>query len=131
MTLAFLGDCDTARRTCVENAAASSTVPAFSFRLVAIQWRRRTGIVWLTASEIPEPLRQLTASLDRALVSCGYVPDARPFRAHVTVARHVRRLRGKPEMVPIEWCVRDFCLVLSTSTPRGSVYTVVKRWPLL
>ena len=130
MTLAFLGDCDAARRACVENAAASGTVPAFKLHLVAIQWRRRTGIVWLAAPEVPEPLTQLMASLNRALASCGYAPDARPFRAHVSVARHVRRLRGKPTIAPIEWCVRDYCLTSSTSTPRGSDYTVVKRWPL-
>jgi 2'-5' RNA ligase len=130
MTLAFLGDCDATRRECIELAAASVAAPAFRLNLVAIQWRRRTGIVWLTASEVPEPLTQLVASLNCALAPCGYAPDSRPFRAHVTVARNVRRLRGGQRIASIEWYVRDYCLVSSTLTPRGSDYAVVTRWPL-
>jgi len=130
MTLAFLGDCDATRRECIELAAASVTAPVFRLNLAAIQWRRRTGIVWLTASKVPEPLAQLIASLSCALVPCGHAPDSRPFRAHVTVARNVRRLRGGPRVASIEWYVRDYCLVSSTLTPHGSDYAVVKRWLL-
>lgn len=130
MTLAFLGDCDAIRRECIELAAASVTAPVFRLNLAAIQWRRRTGIVWLTASEVPEPLAQLVASLNGALAPCGYALDSRSFRAHVTVARSVRRLRGGSRVVSIEWYVRDYCLVSSTLTPRGSDYAVIKRWPL-
>ncbi len=130
MTLAFLGDCDATRRECIELAAASVAAPVFRLNLAAIQWRRRTGIVWLTASDVPEPLAQLVGSLNCALVPCGHAPDSRPFRAHVTVARNVRRLRGEPCVASIEWYVRDYCLVSSTLTPRGSDYAVVKRWPL-
>jgi 2'-5' RNA ligase len=130
MTLAFLGDCDATRRECIELAAASVTAPVLRLNMAAIQWRRRTGIVWLTASEVPEPLAQLVASLNCALVPCGHAPDSRPFRAHITVARNVRRLRGEPCVTSIEWYVRDYCLVSSTLTPRGSDYAVVKRWLL-
>jgi len=130
MTLAFLGDCDPARRACVEQAAASAAAAAFDLRLVAIQWRRRTGIVWLAALEVPEPLIQLIGSLNSALVPCGHVPGSRPFRAHVTLARHIRRLRGETAIAAIDWRVQDFCLVSSVLTSRGSDYTVLRRWPL-
>ena len=130
MTLAFLGDCDAARRACIENAAESAAAPAFNVRLVEAQWRRRGGMVWLAAPDVPKSLTSLVVSLNRALVACGHMPDSRPFRAHVTVARNVRHLRRQAAGVLVEWPVREYCLAASMLTSRGSNYTVVRRWPL-
>jgi 2'-5' RNA ligase len=86
--------------------------------------------VWLTTPKTPEPLVRLAAFLNGALESCGHEPDPRAFRPHVTIARDVRRFRGTPAIAAIDWRVRDYCLVESILTARGSDYAVRRRWPL-
>lgn len=130
VTLVFLGACDRARRDCVERAGGSVTVPAFELSLTRVQWRRRGGIVWLAAPDVPAPLAQLVASLNVALEPCGHTAEPRAFRPHVTVARDVRRFARAQTIVPIVWRVGYYCLVSSTSGPQGSRYSVERRWPL-
>jgi len=130
VTLVFLGACDLARRECVEQAAASVSVSAFELHLTAVQWRRRSGIVWLTTTEVPRPLTQLVESLNGALEACGFASASRPYRTHLTIARNVSRFRGGREITAIAWRAREYCLVVSSPTSRGSQYAVVNRWPL-
>ena len=61
-----------------------------------------------------------------ALESCGFEPEQRPYRPHVTLARKVR---GRPETgsALMEWFCDDFCLVESA----GGKYSVLRRWPEL
>lgn len=130
VTLVFLGACGRARRDCVERAGESVTAPAFEISLTQLQWRRRGGIVWLAAPDVPAPLAQLVDSLNAALEPCGHAPEPRSFRPHVTLARDVRRFAGAQTVAPIVWRVGDYCLVSSTLGPQGSRYSVERRWPL-
>lgn len=129
VTLVFLGAVDPPRRACIEQALASVEANAFAFTLSRVQWRRGGGMVWLTASDIPAALHDLTAKIHAALLPCGYARETRPYRLHVTAARDVRRFRGS-HCAPIHWRVTNFCLVSSTLTSSGSKYAVVRSWPL-
>lgn len=130
VTLVFLGACDAARRECVERVAASTSAEAFALDFVRAEWRRKGGIVWLATPEVPAALVKLVVSLNQQLQSCGYVPEQRAYRPHVTVARNVRRFKRDEAIMPVRWPVREFCLVASTLTPGGSAYSVAKSWPL-
>lgn len=130
VTLVFLGAVDAARRACVETALSSVRGNAFEFALTRVEWRRRGGMVWLAAPEVPAALRELAASLNAALIPCGHRAEPRPFRLHVTAARDVRRAGRRQALAPIVWRAHDFCLVSSRLTPEGSEYSIDRRWPL-
>lgn len=130
VTLVFLGLCDAARRECVERVAASTSGNPFELGFVRAEWRRRGGIVWLATPEVPAALTSLVASLNRGLESCGHIPESRAFRPHITIARNVRRFGRNEVIATVRWPVREFCLVSSTLTPSGSVYSIAQIWPL-
>ena len=65
-----------------------------------------------------------------ALQPCGYEPERRPYRAHVTTARKVSRPTPVTEIDPIHWSVSDFALVESVTHQEGPEYRVLKRWNL-
>jgi 2'-5' RNA ligase len=74
-------------------------------------------------------LLSLVASLEAALLECGFRVDERPYAAHVTV---VRKARCKPialTLTPVEWRVDGFVLVRSELNAEGPRYTVIGRWP--
>lgn len=130
VTLVFLGGVDAVRRGCIEQAVASVRAEPFEFELTAVEWRRKTGIVWATAPEVPAPLLDLVASLQSALTPCQHSPEPRAHRLHVTLARDVRMAPRRQVIAPIAWRAAELCLVSSTLTPTGSDYTVARRWPL-
>lgn len=128
LTLAFLGPTDAARRDCCERAAAAVPFVPFELVLSEVQWQRRRGIVWAVAAEVPAELAALVAALNEGLRGCGYAPEARAFRAHVTLARKVRRARPG-SLDPVRWAVDRFWLVSSQLAPGGSRYTLERCWP--
>lgn len=130
VTLAFLGAADAARRTCIEQAAGAVAGRAFEFALTRVEWRRKGGMAWLTASDVPPALRELIASLNAALLPCGHAPESRPYRLHLTLARNVRSIGRDRAIAPVSWRAHDFCLVSSRLGAGGSEYTVERRWAL-
>lgn len=130
ITLVFLGEVDATRRACIEQSLASIEARPFEFVLSQPVWHRRGAMVWLTAPEVPAALRDLVTQLRAMLVPCGYSPDLRPFRLHLTAARNVRRFKRGRVFAAISWRVSDFCLVASTLSSSGSEYSIVKRWRL-
>jgi len=130
LTLAFLGAADAERHACIARALATVSAPAFDLQFGTIRYRRRSAMVWLEASEVPPALAELVAGVRRALAGCAYVPDARAFRAHVTLARDARGWRASQTEVALVWRVREFCLVSSRLTPAGAEYAIERRWAL-
>jgi 2'-5' RNA ligase len=85
-------------------------------------------------------LAELAASIDRALQPLGCVPEARPYRPHVTLARikHNQNIAGLRERIATitdfdfgSFDVRDFHLYLSRPTGRGSAYTRLATYDLM
>jgi RNA 2',3'-cyclic 3'-phosphodiesterase len=131
LTLAFLGSVNEVTQRCVEQAAR--TLPAHSFDLVLdeVGWFRRPRVLWVGASRTPEALAELVARLNESLAGCGFAPETRPFRAHVTLARKVGRGPPKPEPIsPIAWPVSALVLVESMVASTGAEYHPLARWPM-
>ncbi|MEK7734146.1 MAG: hypothetical protein AAB329_01730, partial [Pseudomonadota bacterium] len=76
---------------------------------------------------------------------CGLEPETRPFKAHLTLARNVRRYSGigrggrvaarmrherVDDVAPVEWPVTALMLVSSETRPHGARYTILREWPL-
>ena len=121
---------DGQKRACVEAAADSIYGRSFLLTLDRISWWSRSRVSFLEPSEIPAELSDLVAELKRGCQRCGFEPERRPFRAHLTLARSVTR--GQPSMAveAVACSVQNFCLVESRTLPAGAEYTVLRSWPL-
>ncbi len=129
-TLLFLGPTEGSTRDCVERMAARVGGHGFSLTLDRVEHRTKQGIVWV-AADVPTPLAALVEELRRALLECGLQPENREYRAHVTLARKVRRAQRVGTIAPITWHVDRFVLVESKTYPSGAGYQVLRSWPLL
>ncbi len=130
ITLAFLGAASPEQRVCYEQAAAGIQAPAFPLTLEYIGHWPAPRILWLGPTLQPEPLLNLVRGLNSALARCGFAPEARPFQAHMTLARKVDRPLSVQRIDPIVWPVRQFVLAESVAEPTGARYLVLTRWPL-
>ncbi|GBE48788.1 2'-5'-RNA ligase [bacterium BMS3Bbin12] len=132
VTVVFLGAVDAARRACCEAAAATLRPAPFTLTLDTVGYWPRARALWLGATQVPEPLPALARSLNEALAVCGFTPEPRPFRPHVTLARKVAQWKGAPAPAPapIPWPAETLCLVESVTDPAGARYRVLRRWPL-
>jgi len=130
ITLAFLGSVSREQRACCEQVAAGIQAQGFALSLECIGHWPRPRILWLSPSQQPEALRALVHTLNATLVTCGFTPDARPYHAHMTLARKVGRPLSVRSIEPIDWMVDSFALVESVTAPEGPCYQVLKHWPL-
>lgn len=130
LTLAFLGSVAAERQACYERASDGVRGERFELRLDQAGSWRRAGIVWLGAARTPEPLLALVRELNVALTQCGYEPERRPFKVHVTLVRAARRPDTQQDFTPLVWPVEQFCLVQSHTLPGGARYEILRTWPL-
>jgi len=129
LTLAFLGELDTERRGCAEAAADRVRAEPFLLRLDQVGYWPRPRILWCGASECPESLLGLLATLHHGLLRCGFAPERRPFVPHLTLARKAPRLDGLRLDPPIDWPAAELVLAGSRLGERPS-YQVLRRWAL-
>lgn len=130
LTLAFLGSVDASFRQCAEQAASGVRTAAFVLPLEQVGCWSRSGILWAGPVRTPEPLLQLVQVLNAGLAGCGYEPETRPYAAHLTLARKVRRCHQGHPIEPLEWEVRRFCLVESHTHSEGARYEILRAWEL-
>jgi len=129
ITLAFLGNVEAERLTCLCEHAAKVACPSISLSFDTLGQFRRSGILWLGCSETPEPLMQLYQELGQALLPCGFQPESRRFQPHITL---YRRFQGRLQDIvikPVRWEVQGFHLVLSESTDDGVRYQSIASFP--
>lgn len=92
VTLRFLGATDGATlpalRDAVAAAARGHPTPVLVLRgLGAFPSPRRARVVWAGVHDQGGNLPELAGALGRALEPLGWAPEARPFAAHLTLAR--------------------------------------------
>jgi len=130
ITLVFLGTTNVEQRRCVEHACADVAAEPIEIKLERMRYRARGGIIWIEPVITPPALIDLVRALEAGLKTCGIALPPRPYRAHVTLARDVRRYYAPPLPAPIVWTARTFCLVRSEPAPRGARYTIEREWVL-
>ncbi len=129
VTLEFLGPVPVSRLAAVHEAAAQVGAAPCELRLDAVEHWRRPEVLCVVARELPAPLEALVQQLRGALAVRGFDPETRPFRAHLTLARKVRRPVKPGPVQPLAWPVHGFSLVESVTDRVGSVYTPLASWP--
>lgn len=130
LTLAFLGNVDATHRHCVEQACDSIRARELDLPLERVRSRARGGVLWIEPAAVPPVLSELVGELRLSLGRCQFEPETRPYRAHVTLARAMRRRAAPVSPTPIMWRAQEFCLVKSVLESSGAGYQIQRRWPL-
>ena len=128
LTLAFLGDVDESALAAAMQAPAGLEAAPFEVVLDQVGSFRGARVAWAGCAEPSPALAGLQARLARRLHALGFALDDRPFTAHVTLARKVRRALGRRPAEPIAWRATEFALVRS-ELGKGS-YTTLAGWKL-
>jgi len=127
LTLAFLGDADP---DLAIRAAKHVTGRRHALPIETAKYVRRNEMVWVAPLALPTALAELVESLHGSLRQASFRLEERPFAAHVTLIRKARMPKTLPALPRVEWPVDEFLLVRSRTSPKGSTYEPVDRFPL-
>lgn len=134
LTLAFLGDVAIERLPELQRVAGEVHGVSFELMLDRLGVWQHNRLFWAGCNSPPPALGQLAASLKQHLLNAGFaVADAkRPFAPHVTLVRKLVRLDGAvPVAEALNWPCREFVLVRSRLSGKGSDYEVLGRFRLM
>lgn len=139
LTLAFLGEVDSAELTRLQAVGAEIRGRAFDLSLDRIGSWRHNRVAWLAPAAPPKMLLQLADTLACCLREAGFEVEDRRFSPHMTLLRKIdptacdqigTQLAALAEPPLPQWLVRDFVLVESKRDQHGAHYAVVGRWRL-
>jgi 2'-5' RNA ligase len=126
LTLAFLGDVQPDRAV---RAAQRVSGAAHELPMEQARYWRENNIVCAGPRETPEPLKALHESLSMELYREEFILERRPFAAHVTLIRKARAAK-LPRLPALDWPVREFLLMRSSLSSKGSTYEPLERFAL-
>jgi 2'-5' RNA ligase len=117
---------------------AAATASSVTLRLDRLEHWPAPAVVCLVPSQVPRALVALATQLAAMLRARGLPADQRPWRPHVTLCRHLRRLdaeqvqslQSRMSAEVIDWPVREFVLAESAHDAGASAYRLLARWPL-
>ena len=130
LTLAFAGAVTAPVRTCLQTAAGDIRCPAFSLSIEHVSHWPRPRIFWVGPSHVPPALWSLAGLLRAALEHCGLQTETRPYQPHITLARKIQRPPSVDRIAPLDWSIREFCLLESVTGPRAASYQLLGSWKL-
>jgi 2'-5' RNA ligase len=130
LTLAFLGETETARVDDAVAAARAVRAPAHKLLIEQAVYWPHNRILWAGPQRTPGPMQHLARELGKALRRAAFALERRPFAAHVTLIRKARAPRVLPPLPKVDWPVDEFVLVRSLLSSEGSRYAVLERFPL-
>lgn len=130
MTLRFIGQADGNAMSRMRKAAARVRTEPLRFKLDQLGFWAEPAVFWLGCRKAPDPLLRLVVNLNTELGSEGFLVETRPFKPHVTLARHARHAPETELREPVEWSSDKFVLVGSRTDEHGATYTVLEEWPL-
>jgi 2'-5' RNA ligase len=130
LTLVFLGATADERRLCYEQALHGLPVPHLQIPLNRLGYWPKSSILWLGPDKTPANLIKLVAELNQRLSNCGFRPERRRFRAHVTLARNHARIPPPLDEVgePFSWHTNQIVLVKSITGSDRLRYDVIRCW---
>ncbi len=136
LTLVFLGSvpersipqvASVAQR--IASAWPAATSP-LQFTFEHLEHWRKPQVLCAVPEATPDAAAVLAESLRADLISAGFVPDLKRFRAHVTLARKVPRGTHVLGMPAVSWAFTEFALVESRTQADGALYSVLDSWLL-
>ncbi len=137
LTLHFFGDLNEKQIALAEEGIEEITKHIKSFKMTTGDFgcfpNEQTPHVFFASIEDADTIHDLIGKLEVMLENLGYKVDARPWRAHLTLGRIKNWSRCKITGVKIplmDFTVKSVELMESELTPDGSVYSVLKSFPL-
>lgn len=138
VTVRFLGDADPGRIAALQEAlrACASRFDPFAARTAGWQYwpDRRSPRVLVVRLESRGVLERLGADVELAACTTGFVPERRPFRAHLTLARIAGLSQPPPPFVgpppAIALAIDHLALMESALGAAGARYTERARYAL-
>jgi 2'-5' RNA ligase len=125
LTLHFIG---AVARPRLDELRAGLDLPLRPFNLrlgQAALWPQ--GLAVLCPAAVPAGLAQLHADLGQAVQRLGLKTDARPYRPHITLARHAAPAQPPSLPAGIDWPVEGYALMASTGQA-ASRYRVLQHY---
>ncbi len=139
ITLQFLGETSAEQCDCVLPRLREIHSPRVPIRLGGLDFFDRAGIFFASVKVTPELLR-LQQRVIAATAHCGFVPEARPFHPHITLARakgesrghNLRALRATlgPQPEFSNFVATEFLLFEALLGSAGSRYEIREHFPL-
>lgn len=131
LTLAFLGEVPGTRINALLQLGDDLPHDPFILRMNRIESWKKPGLACLRPAQEPVQLTRLVGLLHTGLRQEGFAVDARAFKPHVTLARHVIiPAESLPVWPAVEWPVSSVALVRSEPEPDGARYHIVGQWSL-
>lgn len=145
LTLKFLGETDPAAGEAVEQAMKAAVAGQVPLELSlgglgGFPNLHRPRVLWQAVAGEVERLRTVQQALDARLALCGFDPEKRPFRAHLTVGRIRNPKRWHAANTVLARQMQDLPLVTFTVDaliwyesrlgPGGARYTALAQAPL-
>lgn len=130
LTLAFLGNVNHDRISCLNQIGAQIQGDGFVLILDKLTRVSQSGMVWLTTERPIAHLLRLVEIIGRNLRANDFSIETRPFKPHVTLARKSDSSVVTTKIRAINWPVDSVCLMESNKSPKGSCYRVLRSWPL-
>ena len=131
ITLAFAGSVTAAVRDCLVAGADQIRAEPFDLQIDTVGYWPRPRIIWAGPAQCPPAAWDLVRSLRELFLACELQPEARAWQAHITLARKAGQGLATRDMGPVNWSIRDFCLVESVTEESGASYRILRRWPLV
>jgi 2'-5' RNA ligase len=130
VTLVFLGNVGAASELLIKHCVTGISAKPFVLTFDQLSYWSKPKVLCLTCSHTPDEVELLVAALNREVAGCGLQTETRPYKPHITLARHARYLPDI-NLEPIVWRSESFCLVESCSEPDGVNYKVRQLWPFI
>jgi 2'-5' RNA ligase len=137
-TLCFIGAVPREKLPALCEAVAAVRGGAATLDFNALEYWAKPKILCATAPDTAgaAPARELAQRIADAVTAAGFAPDAKPFRAHLTLARKITAQRAaacewpRELSPPLRVHCDQFVLMQSQRDESGSTYSVVASWPL-
>jgi 2'-5' RNA ligase len=137
VTLQFLGNTNPDQYACVVARLRELHAPPVPVSLENLDCFERAGVLIARVHLAPE-LLSLQQRVTASTQPCGFVPEARPFQPHITLARSkgprqdLTQLKSKLSRPSsfTRFQAREFLLYESFLSSAGSRYEVRARFPL-
>ena len=138
ITLQFLGNATDSQFECVKKQLAGVSSPPIPIRLGSLGVFERAGVFLIEIEPSPE-LVALARKVVESTQPCGFTPEDRPYRPHITLARakpetrrQLRDLKAQTQSTPhlSAFKADEFLLYESHLGPGGAKYEVRARFLL-
>jgi len=130
VTLVFLGSVTPTQHACLIDHLATLIAPPATIELDGIGAFERPGILYAYVTPTPS-LLHLQRAVTAVTQQCGFTPELRPYRPHITLARGKRSIPSfAPQSLHTSFTAAEFLLYESRPTPTGSQYLISKRFAL-